>query len=142
MLEVDATKCTGCGDCAEACPFNAIVFIGTKAKIEQSLCRLCNKCISACPEGAIGIVQEPVEAQSGFESQKENSGFNRAAEHSFRENPAFAGRQKNIPINPRPNSSFGQGQGMRRGGGGGSGGFGQGLGMGRGGGGRGRRFGW
>lgn len=135
MLEVDVTKCSGCGDCAVACPFNAILMVNGKANIEQSLCRLCNKCISVCPEGAIGMVQEPVTAQNA------NSAYNGPTERPSLGNPAFAGGQQNMPVNPRPQFPFGQGRGMRRGGGGGRGrGFGQGLGMGRGGGkGRGRQ---
>ncbi len=141
MLQIDRAKCTGCGNCIEACPFNAISLVGAKAQIDQSLCRLCNKCISVCPEGAISVVQEPVAAQSEFESQNASSGFNRADGQPFRGNPAFADGQKNIPINPQPHFPLGQGQGMHRGGSGGRGrGFGQGLGMGRGGGrGRGRK---
>jgi len=139
MLEVDVTKCTGCGDCAEACPFNAILLVGGKAKIEQSLCRLCNKCIAVCPEGAIGMVQEPVAAQSEFESQNAGVGFNESHEQPFRRNPSFAEGQKSGTTNPQQHFPFGQGRGLRRGGGRGRG-FGQGFGMGRGGGrGRGRQ---
>ncbi len=141
MLEVDVTRCTGCGDCAEACPFNAIVLINAKAKIEQSMCRLCNQCIAVCPEGAIGIVQEPVSPQPVFDSQNANLNSNATAERPYRENPAFAYGQRNFPLNPQPPFPFGRGQGMRRGGGGGRGrGLGQGFGTGRGSGkGRGRK---
>lgn len=50
---IDKEKCTGCGQCIDACPFDAISLINGKAEIDASLCRSCNKCIRSCPVRAI-----------------------------------------------------------------------------------------
>lgn len=49
-----AEKCTGCGDCLDACDDDAIV--GKKRfihVIDQDECILCGNCLDACEEGAI-----------------------------------------------------------------------------------------
>ncbi|NOY60053.1 MAG: 4Fe-4S dicluster domain-containing protein [Calditrichaeota bacterium] len=133
MLEVDTVKCTGCGNCIQACPFNAIALFEAKAKIDQSLCRLCNKCIQVCPEGAIGLVQNPVMADSEFDTQN-NSTDQRESARPFCHHPFMDDQPK--PKSPQ--WPFHQGQGNCRGRFGR--GLGQGFGAGRGGGkGRGRR---
>ena len=51
--EVDVDRCTGCGKCATACQFNAIVTIKGKALIFPELCHSCGLCASICPALAI-----------------------------------------------------------------------------------------
>ena len=50
---VDPGKCTGCGKCAEACPFGAIEIRDGVAIVNETLCRGCRACASVCPTGAI-----------------------------------------------------------------------------------------
>jgi Fe-S-cluster-containing hydrogenase component 2 len=50
---VDATRCTGCGACVEACPVGAIALVDGKARVDEELCTGCGACVDACPEGAI-----------------------------------------------------------------------------------------
>jgi MinD superfamily P-loop ATPase len=50
---VDETDCTACGECAEACEFNAIVSFGTTAMVFPELCHACGGCARVCPTGAI-----------------------------------------------------------------------------------------
>jgi MinD superfamily P-loop ATPase len=58
--EIDPTKCTACGKCAEACHFNAIRFdgpgndiVGKTYRIEPLACEGCGLCPLVCPVGAI-----------------------------------------------------------------------------------------
>ena len=45
-------KCTGCGACAEACPFGAVEIINNKPEINAA-CKVCGICLKVCPEKAI-----------------------------------------------------------------------------------------
>lgn len=51
-VQVDAERCTGCGDCHTVCPTWAIEMKG-KATIDQLSCMPCRECEKVCPEGAI-----------------------------------------------------------------------------------------
>ncbi len=51
---VDKSSCTACGECIDACDYDAIEFdTDGKAVIDQSKCKACGDCIKVCPEGAI-----------------------------------------------------------------------------------------
>ncbi len=52
---IDVEKCTGCGECAEVCPPQAISLDNEKAGIEDDLCEECGFCAAECPVGAIAI---------------------------------------------------------------------------------------
>lgn len=68
---IDAAKCKECGQCAKACPYNAIAYLKRPCKfscpvdaityneyglsvINKDKCIRCGKCIHSCPFGAIG----------------------------------------------------------------------------------------
>lgn len=53
--EISSAECTGCGLCLKACAHDAVVFCGTKAKIEPSRCVGCGRCVSVCPSKAVKI---------------------------------------------------------------------------------------
>ncbi|MFH0877239.1 MAG: electron transfer flavoprotein subunit alpha [Candidatus Omnitrophota bacterium] len=58
-ISVDKNKCTGCGLCAIACPFDAITMIDGKAEIDLDKCNLCSSCVEACRKfQAIQIIRE------------------------------------------------------------------------------------
>ena len=55
---IDQTKCTGCGECAEACPFSMPAPVPTKNMYFK--CDLCGgepKCVKYCPWGALTLVK-------------------------------------------------------------------------------------
>jgi ferredoxin len=52
---IDPDKCTGCGECAENCPPQAIEIVNCTAEIDKSLCEECGECAKTCPEKAITI---------------------------------------------------------------------------------------
>ncbi|ADC90958.1 RnfABCDGE type electron transport complex subunit B [Mageeibacillus indolicus] len=45
--------CLGLGDCAAACPFDAIRVIDNLAVIRSDMCKGCKKCVSVCPQKII-----------------------------------------------------------------------------------------
>ena len=51
---IDRTKCTGCFNCVDACPEQAIVYDIKKERFttDMSRCTDCRECIDACHEGA------------------------------------------------------------------------------------------
>jgi len=55
--EVDAEKCTNCGECAHACEFAAIAAIGKAVVTFHDLCAGCGVCSYVCPTGAIQEVE-------------------------------------------------------------------------------------
>lgn len=59
MMQVDLEKCTGCGECLDACSVEAISLIEGKAAIDVDACLSCGACVQACPAGAITAVRLP-----------------------------------------------------------------------------------
>lgn len=56
MPKIEAAKCTKCGQCATACPVNAIESSGNPAPtVDHGTCINCYYCLSVCPVGAITI---------------------------------------------------------------------------------------
>lgn len=49
----DESVCTGCGECARACRYNAIAVIKDKVLIFNELCHACGVCCYVCPEKAL-----------------------------------------------------------------------------------------
>ena len=50
---VDESKCTYCGKCAQVCAFNAIAVLGNHVLTFSQLCHGCGACSYLCPEKAI-----------------------------------------------------------------------------------------
>jgi len=53
IAEVDRDKCSGCGECILACPYNAIERVEGKAQVNVALCKGCGTCVGACLAKAI-----------------------------------------------------------------------------------------
>jgi len=51
--EVDAEKCTACGQCGKICQYSAIVAISEQVLTFEPLCHSCAGCWLVCPAGAI-----------------------------------------------------------------------------------------
>lgn len=52
---VDPEKCTGCGDCVEECPTDAIEMKDEKAVVNEEECIDCGACVDVCPVEAISM---------------------------------------------------------------------------------------
>jgi uncharacterized Fe-S center protein len=57
-LEIDTSKCTGCGKCKETCDMDLPEIIEGKARNTSPLCMRCPMCIEACPMDAIKFVDK------------------------------------------------------------------------------------
>lgn len=50
---VDSARCTGCGQCAAICEFNALAVAGKSVLVFEELCHSCGGCARICPVQAI-----------------------------------------------------------------------------------------
>ncbi len=62
--EVNERTCTGCEQCVEDCPYDAIEMVprrhgreGMVARVKTDLCTSCGICIGSCPPMAIGVLE-------------------------------------------------------------------------------------
>ncbi len=53
--KIDADKCTGCSECVETCPMDAIAMNSDIAVVDQDTCTDCGVCEDACPVEAISM---------------------------------------------------------------------------------------
>ena len=53
--KVDRELCTGCGECVESCPVEAIEMDGDTAKVDEDECTDCGACVDVCPVEAIEV---------------------------------------------------------------------------------------
>jgi len=52
---VDTETCTGCGECVEACPLDAIEIQDDVAVVDADLCGDCGACVDVCPTESITV---------------------------------------------------------------------------------------
>jgi uncharacterized Fe-S center protein len=57
-IEIDTTKCAGCGKCKEICPMNLPQIIEGKARNTSDLCMRCPMCKQSCPMEAISFTHQ------------------------------------------------------------------------------------
>lgn len=54
-VKVDEAKCTGCGDCTETCPSEALKVEDGKVHVNESECSDCAACVDVCNESALSL---------------------------------------------------------------------------------------
>jgi uncharacterized Fe-S center protein len=52
---IDLSKCTGCGQCVEACAFKALSLLNEKMVRDEEECMNCNNCLYICPEKVFSL---------------------------------------------------------------------------------------
>jgi ferredoxin len=53
-VDINKAKCTGCGDCVDTCPVEALSVENGKAQVNDE-CIDCGACVNACPSDAISL---------------------------------------------------------------------------------------
>lgn len=66
-LNIDSTKCIGCGLCVKACPFNGMEVVNKKARA-LSTCTVCGACVERCKFDAITL--EAGTSQTGMHTEE------------------------------------------------------------------------
>ena len=108
IIEIDETRCNGCGDCITGCAEGALQLVDGKAKVvKEQYCDGFGDCVGTCPTGALRIVEreaaaydldatrEHVLRTGGAEALKR---FDEAsAEHDARQPPAAAPQMGGCP---------------------------------------------
>jgi len=56
VAEVDAARCTGCGQCRDSCAYGAVRLLGGPAIVFEELCHGCGSCLDVCAAGAMAEV--------------------------------------------------------------------------------------
>ena len=65
IIEINESKCTGCGLCIPDCPEGALQIIDGKARLISDLfCDGLGACVGACPEDAMKVVEREAEPYS------------------------------------------------------------------------------
>lgn len=58
LIEIDESKCDGCGQCATACAEGAIVIRDGKARlVSEVYCDGLGACVGHCPQGALRVIE-------------------------------------------------------------------------------------
>jgi len=58
IVDIDETKCDGCGECVPSCAEGAIRIVDGKARlVGDALCDGLGACLGECPQGAIRVVE-------------------------------------------------------------------------------------
>jgi len=66
IIEIDETKCDGCGECLGGCAEGALALVEGKVRlISDNYCDGLGACLGRCPAGAMKIIERPAPAFTG-----------------------------------------------------------------------------
>jgi len=79
----DSDKCSACGNCVIACPYEAIEIVEADgkryAKVNETLCKGCGTCVAACPNDAM--------QQRGFTTRQLGAMIDALVKNAMEETP-------------------------------------------------------
>jgi uncharacterized protein (DUF169 family)/NAD-dependent dihydropyrimidine dehydrogenase PreA subunit len=75
---IDASSCTGCGQCVDFCPFEVLELVRASGdenrsgaensliarQVRQERCSMCDTCVGQCPTGAIRVIETEAETEA------------------------------------------------------------------------------
>ncbi len=74
IIQIDETKCVGCGLCANACQQSAIEMVDGKAKVvHDDYCDGIGNCLPVCPVGAISFSERDIINTKPMHNQQPHS---------------------------------------------------------------------
>ncbi len=56
VAQFDVERCSGCGECVIACPYNAIELVEGHAQVDETACKGCGTCVGHCFSRAITLL--------------------------------------------------------------------------------------
>ena len=56
-VAIDRESCSGCGDCLERCPMEALSLADEVAMVNDDTCIGCGNCVSVCPTESLSMVR-------------------------------------------------------------------------------------
>jgi Pyruvate/2-oxoacid:ferredoxin oxidoreductase delta subunit len=59
VVQVDADRCVGCGNCTQFCQFGALKARDRKLQVKTARCMGCGACVSKCPKQALSLRAAP-----------------------------------------------------------------------------------
>lgn len=71
MITIDEEKCTGCGQCVDACMEGALSLVDGKAKlVREDYCDGLGACVGECPAGALKVIEKECSPSSHSSASK------------------------------------------------------------------------
>ena len=66
VITIDEEKCTGCGQCVNACVGGALALVGGKARLmREDYCDGLGVCVGECPVGALRVEERDASTYAG-----------------------------------------------------------------------------